>query len=775
MRTHARLATLLGVILPFAAGRTVVQEGQKPAGGPVAAADVGGVYEDMYRALTDTEPDSVLVVAIDRLSIERPGASFLLEQGALHVLPAIEGRWLIAVFVGRGSFRYAPPLAVERGQLFRAFGDSTVSDPLSWMVLVAADGMLDSVVEHGSPQVQRAGAAVRDALSEAIEYLSEDEGMIFDSDIMRAALNPAESGLFYAHVEGRGDPLMYLVSPYLEEDAVLMRKSKARGAGKVSEVVSAFASGGRSAMAGETITEYVLDVGVMTNVWGKEPFNVRARTTLVGAEASRWVPLILHSSLEVDSARWTDGSVAEVSKVRESPYLWIRTPSGAASGDGARLELYYQGDLVERFGDWFFIQSSIAWYPRTLDGRAKAAFDITFHNPSSYVLASVGTLVDSTVVDRVLTTRWISPEPMRNASFNMGIFEPYERQEDGGPPVTVLYSEEGHRTLKFAGVSQHRNMKEQVGDDVAKSLKFFSHLFGPPPTERFYATEIPYAHGEAFPGLVHLALVTFAWADKEGGDAVFRAHEVAHQWWGIGVDFASYRDQWLSEGFSEFAGLWYLQIAMRDNEKYFRFLREWRDGLVRSRDAHRGRGLGPLALGYRSVLSDDELGTGLIVYQKGAWVLHMLRLLMIDLNTMDEDTFTGTLRDFYRDHRGRRATTRDFQAVAERRLGMSLDWFFRQWVEGTAIPTYHVAHRSEAVGDGRYRLTLRVRQENVPPDFQMYVPVSVDLGGNRFARARVHVTGPLSEIDLPLMPAEPRGIRFNELEAVLCEVEHEKW
>ena len=76
--------------------------------------------------------------------------------------------------------------------------------------------------------------------------------------------------------------------------------------------------------------------------------------------------------------------------------------------------------------------------------------------------------------------------------------------------------------------------------------------------------------------MVHLSWVTFQQTDQQGEDEVFRAHEVAHQWWGVGVDFTSYHDQWLSEGFSDFSGLWYLQTVRKDNDKYFGMLRRWR-------------------------------------------------------------------------------------------------------------------------------------------------------------------------------------------------------
>ena len=73
-----------------------------------------------------------------------------------------------------------------------------------------------------------------------------------------------------------------------------------------------------------------------------------------------------------------------------------------------------------------------------------------------------------------------------------------------------------------------------------------------------------------------------------------------------------------------------------------------------------------------------------MVYKKGAWVVHMLRILMLDLKTMNEDRFTETMQDFYRSYQGQRASTDDFRRVVERHAGTDMGWFFDQWVYGTA-------------------------------------------------------------------------------------------
>jgi hypothetical protein len=57
----------------------------------------------------------------------------------------------------------------------------------------------------------------------------------------------------------------------------------------------------------------------------------------------------------------------------------------------------------------------------------------------------------------------------------------------------------------------------------------------------------------------------------------------------------------------------------------------------------------------------------------------------------------------------------------------------------------------------------------------MYVPVTVELGGNQVVRARVQVTGRSSRIELPLLPAQPKAVRFNDLEGALADVKMVSW
>ena len=769
----ARLAgaagALVSVMLP--AGTLSAQLSAKSAGPEEFS------YEQRYDEIRELQAVPNRVASVSQLVLKREAGQFTFGEGKFYLLTSIGGRTMGAVFVGHGVFSFSPPTPIEQERLARFQKSRSLEAPFSSVVLLFADSTvaeLESKLTFGPGQPP---SDPRSRFKDAVEFLSHDASKSFDPDLMAAFLNGESSDLFYAHIDRRGGgPLMFMVNPHEVEGVTLAHRVRQVGWTRRTEVICRFAAGGPTrdprSSGGRTdqavIQNYKITTFLKESGSGDLSFAANAKLEITTtSRMGPWIAFSLFEKLKVDSARWQSGEPATVFKGRDGSLLWVRFDRVSQPGEVRTLHLFYQGDLIDRYGDFFFIKSSAEWYPRSLEGRSLATFDLTFHSPSGKLLASVGYKVEESTSGRTTTTRWVPAGPIRNASFNLGIFKDYKIQEEGIPPVTVLISEDAHRQL---GGLRQKNMKETVGADVARSIRFFQHVYGPLQAKQFFATEIPALHGEAFPGMVHLSWVTFHQTDQQGEDKVFRAHEVAHQWWGVGVDFASYHDQWLSEGFSNFSGLWYLQTVRKDNEKYFGVLRRWRTSILERTDQP-----APVWLGYRASSSKDDNGYNVLVYQKGAWVLHMLRIMMLDLKTMGEDRFTSTMREFYTTYQGKRASTEDFRRVAEKHIGADLGWFFDQWIYGTGLPAYRVAYRIDPAENGQYRVKLKVRQENVGEDFQMYIPVTLDLGNDRVARVRVKVRGSSSEIDLPLMPSKPKAVRFNDLDGVLAEVKMVDW
>ena len=767
MRSHTfRLVRVLALLGP------VPLSGQQPA----------AAYLDRYRELVGVRAQPVQAGEVTHLVIRRGGGQLTLGPGTLYLLAPVGGRTIGAVFQGEGRFAYAPADPAEQAELARHTGSTALDEPISEAILLFADS---TAAELGGVSVgpREIPGAVADHFGDLIGSLRGDHEGALSPALMGPLLNGEVNGFFLARVQRRsGSPLLFRVDPDVNEVEQLHRPVGGVQWGGVKWAVVSQSPPGPEAdtwwhRRRLDVPHYTMDVRLTPTASGDLGFAARSTLTLTALEpVGPWLHFMLHPRLDVVSGSWGDGTAAAVFKAEDDTVVWVRADHRLQAGDTLSLTLSYHGDLIDRYGDWFFVDPTADWYPVNGQGGNLATFDLTFHSPSHYPLASIGERVDSVREDRVLTTRWVDRRPTPYASFNLGVFESERVVRDSVPPIDVLISENAHRELRREAMRQgvmipeQRNMREVVVTDVTNSLRLYASLFGDAPFARYTVTEIPYSEGVSFPGLIHLSWETFQQTSQDGFDQLFRAHEVAHQWWGNAVRPATYRDAWLSEGLATFSALWYVQRLRKRNDEYFRFLDRYRTNL----GDYRGD-VGPTWIGYRSATPETPLGYQVTVYEKGAWVFHMLRTLMLDLQTRSEGRFTAMIRDFHESYRGRSVTTDQFRQLVERHAGVPMDWFFDAWIKGTAIPTYRVAWTAEQTPEGRYRVRLRVIQEGVPPEFRQFVLVSADLGSQRFAHFRLGVSGGQTEYLSPLLPSAPKGLTFNELHSVLADVKTERW
>jgi len=447
-----------------------------------------------------------------------------------------------------------------------------------------------------------------------------------------------------AHVRrANGAPLVFEYDPTAVEAIQLFKPASKMHWGANWSVVTKFApaqplagSAGmwtfRQRMA---VPRYQLEVWLKTTGIADLSFAASAVATLRAQEATGpWMHFALHPKLVVDSARWSDGTAISTFKGKDDDDVWVCAPHRLAAGDSAFLTLYYHGDLIDRYANWFFIDPGAAWYPKNQQGGDEAMFDVTFHSPAWYPIASIGERSDSSVDGKVMTTRWVTKRPTPFATFNLGLFKTYHAQFEGAPPLDVMMSEEAHRALRNAMMNagymplEQSHMSEVVAADISNSLKWFHARLRSAVVRPFLRHGNSVFRGVSFPGMIDLSWVTFQNTSLDGFDEFFRAHEVAHQWWGNGVRPATYRDTWMAEGVASFCGLWYLQSLRKGNKEYFKFLDAYVQNIKDNRD-----GAGATWLGYRDASPERPYGYQAMIYEKGAWIMHMLRMLMLDLNT----------------------------------------------------------------------------------------------------------------------------------------------
>ena len=217
------------------------------------------------------------------------------------------------------------------------------------------------------------------------------------------------------------------------------------------------------------------------------------------------------------------------------------------------------------------------------------------------------------------------------------------------------------------------------------------------------------------------------------------------------VGFRSYRDQWMSEGFADFSASLFLQSAYGEDgpKKFKKFWDDERKFITeKNADGFRAIDVGPLTLGYR--LNNSRAGFNIardLIYPKGAYIVHMLRMMMWDSDTRDQN-FKEMMRDLIRSYGGSSATTEDFKAMVERHMnpdmrmigGGKMDWFFDEYVYGTALPAYNFVSSVEKDATGVWQLHCKVTQSGVDDKFRMLVPIYLEFSGGRvifLGRARL--------------------------------------
>ena len=119
----------------------------------------------------------------------------------------------------------------------------------------------------------------------------------------------------------------------------------------------------------------------------------------------------------------------------------------------------------------------------------------------------------------------------------------------------------------------------------------------------------------------------------------------------------------------------------------------------------------------------------------------MLRSMLMELQSFSDDKFIALLQDYYNTYKGEKATTQDFIDLTTKHFNEDMTWFFNQWIYGTDIPKYKFAYKVTKTADGKYKARCRVRQEDVPKNFRMYVNLKIDFGEDRHAMLRVNVDG----------------------------------
>jgi aminopeptidase N len=372
--------------------------------------------------------------------------------------------------------------------------------------------------------------------------------------------------------------------------------------------------------------------------------------------------------MEVSAVDW-GGDPLEY--VHEEGVLRILFPKGSTANERGVVTVHYSGIPAKglhigpnKHGDRSFFSDN--WPNRARHWLAvvdhpydKATCEMRVKAPVHYQVVSNGLLVEeSNLEGGMKLTHWKQSVPIASWLYVLGVAE-----------FAVQYVDEfqGKSIQSWVFPQDREAGFYDYAVPTKRALEFYDSYVGP-----FSYEKLANIQSNSVSGGMEAASAIFYSANSVVGDRNERwrnviIHEVAHQWFGNSVTEYDWDDVWLSEGFATYFTLLFIEHEYG------------RDEFVKGLEASQRRvdafhaDHPEYTIVHRN-LSDMSQVTSSHTYQKGSWILHMLR------GVVGTDIYWEGIRKYYGQYKDGSATTADFRRVMEEVSGLELGWFFAQWL-----------------------------------------------------------------------------------------------
>lgn len=414
-----------------------------------------------------------------------------------------------------------------------------------------------------------------------------------------------------------------------------------------------------------------------------------------------------------------------VDHVHSEDRVRVILASPSESGEQRTYSVVYGGvpddGLIigrNKFGDRTFFGDNWPdrarhWLPTVDHVSDKATVEWIVTAPEHYEVIGNGRLVErSDLGDGRELTHWASLAPLAPKVMVIGVARFAMRNTgfvNGIPIQAWVYPE--NRTEGFHDYSL-----------AEKAVRFLELHVGPFPYAKLANVQSKTRYG----GMENASNIFYHEGSVRGDRGIegLVVHEVAHQWFGDAVTEKDWHHLWLSEGFATYFTHFYDEVTYGRDERE-KGMREDREDVIDFLAREPELALIP------TQLSDPNEMLNTNAYEKGGWLLHMLR------RELGDDQFFEGIRRYYRTHRDGNALTEDFRVIMERVSGRDLEWFFDQWAHRAGHPVL-AAELSFDPEKQLAHVTLRQLQGEDPFRFSLDVEFR---GGDRslIAAARIEV------------------------------------
>ena len=760
---------------------------------------------------------------VNNLVLKKEGATFNLRSGEIYFVSPVLERYTGGVFIGDGEFSLVPPTENEKNSLKIFTNEQFITEQFSNLVMHFTDKTFDEIkaspatrMAIGGPQAGRARDLFRENQTLLRKRLRDNSELRVLADLYA----PERPGFFTAFINGkRFSKLVYLFNPLgipevsPEEVLLFSYGEEDGGFWTAFHRLAEYQKGAPSSAEDHRlidITRHEIDGSIKgAHLSATDRFTFRA--LLPG----RVVLLNLYRTLRVNRVQDEQGrdlNFVQEGKDEDADF-GIIMPQPLETGKTYTLTVQYDGGdaLRDSGGGNFILVPRSTWYPNNGGTQFgdRAIFDMTFHYPKAYTFVATGALAAPITQEGDQTVaKWTSgTTELAVAGFNYGKFRKKELADKSTGYNLEYYSNDavpdelraaqlaieqaearGVETYTTLGSISMSKMADSLLLDAQNSTRIYNAFFGKVPYSRIAMTQQPAGFfGQAWPTLIFMPYTALMDTTQRsqllgtrGGTNNFwryvQPHEIAHQWWGHTVGWDSYHDQWMSEGFAEFSASLYVQYVRKDINKFIEFWEDQRKSIVEATPATKNRKpytVGPVTQGYR--LNSGKTGgvARFSIYPKGAYILHMIRMMMYDQQGNTGDSrFQKMMKDFILSHYNKDVSTEDLKAIVEKHITKEMDltnngrmdWFFNEWVYGTEMPSYRFDYQLN--GD---TLSGKITQSGVSKDFGMLVPLYADFGKGWIKVGSATMIGN-SSVDITNMklPMAPKKIAICALNDVLA-------
>lgn len=632
------------------------------------------------------------------------------------------------VVIGNGRFRFEPSDDKEKHQLELHYKKRILQTDVRSAYLRFSNYFFENNIKIDPAKKQRpvSGEEEREA------------ARVFDRNYLRTYTieNPLQGEQFsfvplgnevIVEVESKKfGQLAYTYSPFSDEEISLFDRSKKRIISLYHPVEPEDSPGEKRLFVsfGEKFDVESYDLKLKYsipdfNLISQVRINIRSRVDKLRSLRFRFNP-----DLEITGVSDGHGRKLFYTIDRLRKFLYVFLLTSASPNNNVIIDIAYKGkfsppvpatDVIAQSGDQsrvifkprydtYFFSAAGDWYPAPPE-QDYFSCRLELEIPDGYNCIAIGQL-EKNLSPEKNTFIFVTGSPVKYISFLIGKFELIKDISHPVPIQLFVSPELFDRRLELV-------------DQAKEILDYYSSLFGPYPYEklaivvRLWPTaggfsppayvilnEIPWQIQGSYPDLTNSPVSMPRFND------FFLAHEIGHQWWGHGVSFATYKDQWLSEGLSQFAALSFIRYKYGE-KAFLQAIKKFASWVEKKSK------MGSITLGSRLSFYDYDAYQA-IIYNKAALVLFILEELL------GQDVFNTGLKLFFEKYFTSSARTKNFIHIMEQVSNRDLENFFNKWFDSHELPGLFLSWSVERDNE-QLRMRLHLNQTTGIFEYPLWV------------------------------------------------------